>query len=41
VTIHKKSKIGDGSKTVIKAKDGELISSEESSILQLKMMVLL
>jgi lipopolysaccharide export system permease protein len=34
VTIHKKSKIGDG-KTVIKAKDGELISSEESSILQL------
>lgn len=35
VTIHKKSKIGDGSKTVIKAKDGELISSEESSILQL------
>ena len=35
VTIHKKTKIGDGSKTVIKAKDGELISSEESSILQL------
>ena len=35
ITIHKKSKIGDGSKTVIKAKDGELISSEESSILQL------
>ena len=35
VTIHKKSKIGDGSKTVIKAKDGELISSEQSSILQL------
>ncbi|QIH37925.1 YjgP/YjgQ family permease [Flavobacterium sp. Sr18] len=35
ITIHKKSKIGDGSKTVIKAKDGELISSEASSILQL------
>jgi len=35
VTIHKKSRIGDGSKTVIKAKDGELISSEQSSILQL------
>ena len=35
VTIHKKSKIGDGSKTVIKAKNGELISSEQSSILQL------
>lgn len=35
ITIHKKSNIGDGSKTVIKAKNGELISSEESSILQL------
>jgi lipopolysaccharide export system permease protein len=35
ITIHKKSSIGDGSKTVIKAKDGKLISSEESSILQL------
>ncbi|HEY4617722.1 MAG TPA: LptF/LptG family permease [Flavobacterium sp.] len=35
ITIHKKSAIGDGSKTVIKAKDGKLISSEESSILQL------
>ncbi len=35
ITIHKKSKIGDGSKTVIKAKNGELISSEESSILKL------
>lgn len=35
ITIHKKSNIGDGSKTVIKAKDGELISSEQSSILQL------
>jgi lipopolysaccharide export system permease protein len=35
ITIHKKSSIGDGSKTVIKAKDGKLISSEKSSILQL------
>ncbi|MBC5842649.1 LptF/LptG family permease [Flavobacterium sp. F-380] len=35
VTIHKKSNIGDGSKTVIKAKDGELISNEESNTLQL------
>ncbi|MFV5703004.1 LptF/LptG family permease [Flavobacterium sp. XS2P12] len=35
ITIHKKSNLGDGSKTVIKAKNGELISSEESSILQL------
>jgi lipopolysaccharide export system permease protein len=35
ITIHKTSNIGDGSKTVIKAKDGELISSEKSSILQL------
>jgi lipopolysaccharide export system permease protein len=35
ITIHKKSNIGDGSKIVIKAKDGELISSEQSSILQL------
>ena len=35
ITIHKKSNIGDGSKTVIKAKDGELISSEQSSVLQL------
>lgn len=35
ITIHKKSINGDGSKTVIKAKDGELISSEKSSILQL------
>jgi len=35
ITIHKKSQTGDGSKTVIKAKNGELISSEESSILQL------
>lgn len=35
ITIHKKSLSGDGSKTVIKAKNGELISSEKSSILQL------
>ena len=35
ITIHKKSQTGDGSKTVIKAKNGELISSEKSSILQL------
>jgi lipopolysaccharide export system permease protein len=35
ITIHKKSDFGDGSKTVIKAKDGELISNEKSSILQL------
>jgi lipopolysaccharide export system permease protein len=35
ITIHKKSVMGDGSKTVIKAKDGELISSEQSSILKL------
>lgn len=35
ITIHEKSKNGDGSKTVIKAKDGELISSDKSSILQL------
>lgn len=35
VTIHKKSLMGDGNKTVIKAKTGELISNEESNILQL------
>jgi lipopolysaccharide export system permease protein len=35
ITIHKKSTMGDGSKTVIKAKNGELVSSEQSSILQL------
>jgi lipopolysaccharide export system permease protein len=35
ITIHKKSIQGDGSKTVIKARNGELISSESSSILQL------
>jgi lipopolysaccharide export system permease protein len=35
ITIHKKSAIGDGSKTVIKAKNGKLVSSEQSSTLQL------
>ncbi|WPR70379.1 LptF/LptG family permease [Flavobacterium sp. NG2] len=35
ITIHKKSSMGDGSKIVIKAKDGELISNEQSSILKL------
>lgn len=35
ITIHKKSAMGDGSKTVIKAKNGELVSSEQSSTLQL------
>ncbi|MEL1241081.1 LptF/LptG family permease [Flavobacterium flavipallidum] len=35
ITIHKKSMSGEGGKTVIKAKNGELISSEKSSILQL------
>lgn len=35
ITIHKKSDFGDGSKTVIKAKDGLLVSNEKSSILQL------
>jgi lipopolysaccharide export system permease protein len=35
ITIHEKAANGDGSKTVIKAKDGILISSEQSSTLQL------
>ncbi len=35
VTIHKKSNQGAGVSTVIKAKNGELISSENSSILKL------
>jgi lipopolysaccharide export system permease protein len=35
ITIHKKSNIGDGSKTVIKARDGQLISDENSNNLQL------
>ncbi len=35
VTIHKKSYLGSGSNTVIKAKKGELVSSEDSNILKL------
>ena len=35
ITIHKKTNTFDGSKNVIKAKNGELISSDKSSILQL------
>jgi lipopolysaccharide export system permease protein len=35
ITIHKKSMMGDGNKTVIKAKTGELISNEASNLLQL------
>jgi len=35
ITIHKKSVTGEGGKTVIKAKNGQLISSEKSSTLQL------
>jgi lipopolysaccharide export system permease protein len=35
VTIHKKAKDGSGNKTVIKAKNGLLISSEDSNNLQL------
>ncbi|TDD95091.1 LptF/LptG family permease [Flavobacterium cellulosilyticum] len=35
ITIHKKATNGDGCKTVIKAKNGELISSEKSSTLKL------
>jgi lipopolysaccharide export system permease protein len=35
VTIHKKSNLGEGAKTVIKSKKGELVSSENSSLLQL------
>lgn len=35
ITIHKKAFNGEGNKTVIKAKNGELISSEKSSTLQL------
>ncbi|HEU4790923.1 MAG TPA: LptF/LptG family permease [Flavobacterium sp.] len=35
ITIHQKSQNGDGSKTVIRATDGELISSDKTSILQL------
>ncbi len=35
VTIHKKSMLGDGSTTIIKAKKGELVSSENSNNLKL------
>ena len=35
ITIHKKAVNGEGGKTVIKAKNGELISSEKSNTLQL------
>ncbi|NNT71558.1 YjgP/YjgQ family permease [Flavobacterium sp. IMCC34852] len=35
VTIHKKSQLGAGSNTVIKAKKGELVSSEDSNVLKL------
>jgi lipopolysaccharide export system permease protein len=35
VTMHKKSNLGEGAKTVIKSKSGQLISSEESNLLQL------
>jgi lipopolysaccharide export system permease protein len=35
ITIHKKSEIGDGSRIVIKAKNGRLISHENSNSLQM------
>jgi lipopolysaccharide export system permease protein len=35
ITIHKKSLRGDGVRTVIKAKDGDLVSNENSNILKL------
>jgi len=35
VTIHKKSIIGDGVRTVIRSKDGDLISNEKSNLLKL------
>jgi lipopolysaccharide export system permease protein len=35
VTIHKKTNVNDGSKNVIKAKTGELVSNENSNILKL------
>ena len=38
VTIHKKSNIGEGAKTVIRSKKGHLISSEDSDLLQLVLM---
>ncbi|MCL9810045.1 LptF/LptG family permease [Flavobacterium luminosum] len=38
VTIHKKSSLGEGAKTVIRSKKGHLISSEDSDLLQLVLM---
>ncbi len=35
ITIHKKSAMGDGNKTVIKAKNGILVSSEQSNTLKM------
>lgn len=35
ITIHKKSNNGDGNTTIIKAKNGELISNESSNILKM------
>ena len=35
VTMHKKSNLGEGAKTVIKSKRGQLVSSEKSNLLQL------
>ncbi len=35
ITIHKKANLYDGTKNVIKAKDGELISNENSNVLKL------
>jgi lipopolysaccharide export system permease protein len=35
ITIHKKSAMGDGNKTVIKAKNGVLVSSEQSNTLKM------
>ena len=35
ITIHQKNQNGDGSKTVIRATDGELISNEKTNLLQL------
>ncbi len=35
ITIHKKSEMGDGSRIVIKAKNGKLVSSEGSNTLQM------
>ena len=35
ITIHKKSQLGSGSNTVIKAKKGELLSNKDSNVLKL------